>query len=384
MLTDDMPSSSTVKSEREEGSMDVPQERVTATHDEDGVDFLESGPDTGEEDFEATKKEDAMQDAFKARLRSYAYSLSSPSPEKNTKKTIDIPKRPSSSSLTQSPRTSPSKRPRTTSKPTTLSRSATRALNRSLDPHNPPSNLTDALRPSLHLLMIGLNPGLLTASTGHAYAHPSNHFWRLLHSSGLTSIRHPPSDTHALMDLYGIGNTNLCPRPTRDGSGLSKSEMEDGVGVLDEKVRRYKPEVVCIVGKGIWDTIARVKLRQQGKPQGKEKQNNNKNKNNKPFKYGWVEDETLWLARTMTIVPNDSDNPENDDNDDDGDGRKTEYRGARTFVATTTSGLAAGMKTWEKEEIWKVLGDWIVEDRKRRERLVEMKTEGAKRTVKRI
>jgi TDG/mug DNA glycosylase family protein len=183
------------------------------------------------------------------------------------------------------------------------------------------------------LLMIGLNPGLKTAETGHAYAHPSNLFWKLMHSSGLTDRRCLPSETHDMMDLYSIGNTNLCLRPTRDGAGLGKEEMEAGVPILEEKVRAYRPEVVCIVGKGIWETILKVKVKNGARKQAKNE-----------FNYGW-QYESLWLGREV---------------DDDG---KVLWAGARTFVATTTSGLAANTKPAEKAVIWKELGDWIVAKR---------------------
>jgi mismatch-specific thymine-DNA glycosylase len=220
-------------------------------------------------------------------------------------------------------------------------RSGSRKAARSKDPYSPVNNLVDSIRPGLMLLMIGLNPGLKTAETGHAYAHPSNHFWKLMHSSGLTDRRHLPSETRDLMDLYSIGNTNLCVRPTRDGAGLSKDELEAGVPVLEEKVRAYRPEVVCIVGKGIWETIVKVKVRNGAKKQAKD-----------VFNYGW-QDERLWLGREV---------------DEDGE---VIWAGARTFVATTTSGLAASTKPAEKAVIWKELGDWIVA--KRAEDMVKAK-----------
>ena len=135
------------------------------------------------------------------------------------------------------------------------------------------------------------------------------------------------------MDLYSIGNTNLCLRPTRDGAGLGKEEMENSVPILEEKVRAYRPEVVCIVGKGIWDTILKVKIKNGASKHAKSE-----------FKYGW-QDESLWLGREL------------------GKDRKVLWVGARTFVATTTSGLAANTSPAEKAAIWKELGDWIVAKR---------------------
>ncbi|KKY18818.1 putative uracil dna glycosylase superfamily protein [Phaeomoniella chlamydospora] len=334
-------------------------------------------------------------DDFRSRLRTYSYSpttataLGRRTRSSSSRDTKDLPESSQDMSVhshslnTQSPSPStshprPLKRRLPTQQTSSASRSQRRSHLRSLDSRNPPNLLTDSLRPNLQLVLIGLNPGLQTAATGHAYAHPSNLFWKLLHSSGLTAYRHPPSDTHALMDLYSIGNTNLCSRPTRDGSSLSKTEMEEGVSILVSKIRHFKPEVVGIVGKGIWDVIERVIRR--GGDLDLDFHTNTNNKNTSPppppppllpplpsspsssssssstkkkppsrteFHYG-LQNPVYWLGRTT----------------DPNTGEVT-YAGARTFVVTTTSGLAAGMKLNEKEAIWKELGDWILEGRRR-------------------
>lgn len=167
----------------------------------------------------------------------------------------------------------------------------------------------------------------MTGVTGFAYAHPSNLFWKLLHSSGITSIRHPPSDTYKLPELYSVGNTNIVERPTRDASMLSKAEMNAGVPVLEAKVASQRPEAVCLVGKSIWEAVWRVR---KGRAIRKEE-----------FRYGWQDEE---------------------ENMGKGDG----WKGAPVFVATTTSGLAAGMSMQEKEAVWAELGKWVVRRREER------------------
>lgn len=207
--------------------------------------------------------------AFKTRLRSYAYSAGdvalpptngvtveatlpiTPSPRK--RRAVSISASTSTASKRRAITASVSVSADSSTPMLTLSNSSKRSSGarkalRSTDPHSPVNNLVDSIQPHLMLLLVGLNPGLKTAETGHAYAHPSNLFWKLLHSSGLTARRHLPSETHDLKGLYGIGNTNICVRPTRDGAGLSKDEMEAGVPILDEKIRAFRPEVVCIVG----------------------------------------------------------------------------------------------------------------------------------------
>jgi thymine-DNA glycosylase len=175
----------------------------------------------------------------------------------------------------------------------------------------------------------------MTGQTGHAYAHPSNLYWKLLHSSGITTIRHPPSDTYRLPELYAVGNTNIVERPTRDASQLSQAEMDAGVPVLEAKISQNRPEAVCLVGKSIWEAIWRVK---KGRKIAKHE-----------FRYGW-QDESENMGR---MVAREGQN-------------KQSWPGARVFVATTTSGLAAGMTLAEKQAVWNELGGWV--KRRREER----------------
>jgi thymine-DNA glycosylase len=189
--------------------------------------------------------------------------------------------------------------------------------------------LPDVIIPGLICIFVGLNPGIETATRGHAYAHPSNLFWKLLHSSGCTTRRCQPQEDRDLPRLFLLGNTNIVERPTRNGAELSKAEMDASVKVLEEKIRKFKPEAVCMVGKSIWESVWRVRY---GKPIKKEE-----------FKYGW-QDEGENMGRDV----------------DD------EWKGAKVFAATSTSGLAASLSPTEKESIWKELGVWV--ERRRKER----------------
>lgn len=196
-----------------------------------------------------------------------------------------------------------------------------------------PNRLTDTLLPGLICVFIGVNPGLKTASSGHAYAHPSNLFWKLLYSSGCTPRLCKPCEDRDLPRLYALGNTNIVSRATKDASELSKAEMDEGVAVLEEKTARWRPEAVCVVGKGIWESIWRVR---HGRSIKKEE-----------FRYGWQDD----CERMGRVKAKEG---------------QAGWGGAWVFVATTTSGLAAGMRPDEKEEIWKILGEWVAEKRKER------------------
>ena len=45
--------------------------------------------------------------------------------------------------------------------------------------------LRDHLRPDLHVIFVGINPGLRSAAVGHHFAGHSNRFWKLLLDSGV-------------------------------------------------------------------------------------------------------------------------------------------------------------------------------------------------------
>jgi len=227
------------------------------------------------------------------------------------------PKRKSSASLSASP--SPRKKSRS---PAGYAPPSTYA-------HLP--ELRDVLVPNLICVFVGLNPGIQTAVQGHAYAHPSNRFWKLLHSSGCTTRLCRPDEDGDLPELFELGNTNIVSRPTRNGSELSKKEMDDSVEVLEEKIRTYRPEAVVIVGKSIWESLWRVR---HGKKIKKEE-----------FSYGWQDD-----TERMGVI-------------EDGD---EQWAGSRVFVATSTSGLAATLPYAEKERIWRELGVWVEQRRTER------------------
>lgn len=125
-----------------------------------------------------------------------------------------------------------------------------------------------------------------------------------------------------------MGNTNIVDRPSKDAAELSKDEMTEGTRELERKFALYRPEAVCIVGKGIWEAIWRFKYTRSMKKE--------------EFKYGW-QDEGHNMGRV-----------------------EGEWEGSRVFVTTSTSGLAASLKPAEKEAIWRPFGEWVQQRRKER------------------
>ena len=115
--------------------------------------------------------------------------------------------------------------------------------------------------------------------------------------------------------------------------------MDAGVAVLERKCREWRPEVVCLVGKGVWESVWRV--RHGGRKEV-------------GFRYGWRGE-----GENMGVI-------------------EGGWMGARVFVATTTSGLAAGMRPHEKLAVWKELGEWVVRRRGERggKRVGDVEVEG--------
>lgn len=157
----------------------------------------------------------------------------------------------------ESPVSDKRKRKRTTDRKATFSPT--------LFPH-----VTDHLYPTdkarrLDVLICGLNPGLRSSQRGLHFAHPSNHFYRTLHLGGLTPLVVKPEACAKLVDqeppFPSLGLTNICCRPTREGSQLSRADFVQGTPVLNAKIAKLaRPRLTVFTGKGIgteWEKCAR-------------------------------------------------------------------------------------------------------------------------------
>ncbi|KAL5345713.1 uracil DNA N-glycosylase Thp1 [Pseudogymnoascus australis] len=305
--------------------------------------------------------------SFKGRLNlsSFAFDASATQTLRRSPRSLTPKVEASNPALTTIPKLEPSNSPSPSSTPSrkrgtdTLSLPSSSSSSPSKRPRTPagyapPSKyahlneLVDILEPGLICVFIGLNPGVRTATEGHAYSHPSNRFWKLLYSSGLTSRLMKPAEDRSLPELYRLGNTNIVARPTRNGAELSKDEMDGSVQALEEKMRQCKPEAVCIVGKSIWESIWRVR---HGRAIKKEE-----------FRYGWQDDSEV-IGK-----------PEGVKEEEGTDGET--WKGAKVFVATSTSGLAATPTQAEKERIWRELGVWAEKRRGEKAEAVKIEVVG--------
>jgi len=114
--------------------------------------------------------------------------------------------------------------------------------------------LRDRIRPGVRVLFVGINPGVRSAITGHHFAGFSNRFWKLLWDARLVPEAIGYADDDRLPG-WGLGITNLVARPTPGVNDLRPSEYVAGWSALERKIRRFRPEIVALVGVTLYRAI---------------------------------------------------------------------------------------------------------------------------------
>ena len=115
------------------------------------------------------------------------------------------------------------------------------------------TTIPDVIGPDLRVLFCGINPGLWSAATGKHFARPGNRFWPALHAAGFTPKLLGPYEQEQLLDL-GLGLSNVAARATARADELTPDEIRVGGRVLAEKVAKYQPRWVAVLGIGAYRT----------------------------------------------------------------------------------------------------------------------------------
>lgn len=105
----------------------------------------------------------------------------------------------------------------------------------------------DLIRPGLKVLFSGINPSNYSAAVGQHFARPGNRFWPALHAGGFTPRRLSPFEGEELLAL-GCGITNVVDRATATAAELHPDEFVEGGKLLAEKVARFRPAVLALLG----------------------------------------------------------------------------------------------------------------------------------------
>ena len=114
--------------------------------------------------------------------------------------------------------------------------------------------LKDRIAPGLRVLFVGINPGVRSAVTGHHFAGFSNRFWKLLFESGLVPEAIGHQDDGRLPE-FGYGITNLIARPSPGINDLRPIEYVEGWKALERKIRKYRPQLVALIGVTLYRAI---------------------------------------------------------------------------------------------------------------------------------
>jgi G:T/U-mismatch repair DNA glycosylase len=120
----------------------------------------------------------------------------------------------------------------------------------------------DHLAYGMLILFVGINPGLTSATQQHHYAYHGNAFWPCMSSIGLGTLTY--EDDHRLPRDFNLGLTCLVARPSKTSSELRRAEYKAGAAILNAKIRRWRPLLVCFVGKGIFEHWAGHTCQQLG------------------------------------------------------------------------------------------------------------------------
>lgn len=123
--------------------------------------------------------------------------------------------------------------------------------------------LPDYLRPDLRILFVGINPGLKSAAVGHHFAGHSNRFWKLLYESDLINIRLTYRDDYRLPE-WGLGLTNIIGRKSAGIGALDPAEYRAGLHELEQKIIRYQPRTIALLGVTIFRILFPAKERSPG------------------------------------------------------------------------------------------------------------------------
>lgn len=111
--------------------------------------------------------------------------------------------------------------------------------------------LPDIIAPGLNVVFCGINPGLMSAATGHHFARPGNRFWPALHLSGFTPAQLSPADQERLLE-YQLGITNVVARPSAKADELTRDELVEGGQILQRKLLEYSPAWLAVLGVGAY------------------------------------------------------------------------------------------------------------------------------------
>jgi double-stranded uracil-DNA glycosylase len=123
----------------------------------------------------------------------------------------------------------------------------------------------DVVATEPEILFVGINPGATSGKVGHHFAGPANPFYKLLHVAGLTPTELRADEDQRLPE-WKLALVNLCARPTKVASELTRKELHAGRRALAVKVRAMRPKTVALVGVTLYPIVFAREDRKAPKP----------------------------------------------------------------------------------------------------------------------
>ena len=96
-------------------------------------------------------------------------------------------------------------------------------------------------------MLVGLNPSIPSAQTGHYFANPRNRFWPAFNGAAMTPEPLSAETDYRVLE-YSIGMTDIVKRPTPGVADLKTADFRDGAADLNERLLPYAPRIVCFHG----------------------------------------------------------------------------------------------------------------------------------------
>jgi TDG/mug DNA glycosylase family protein len=125
-----------------------------------------------------------------------------------------------------------------------------------------PDVSNDAL--PMHTLFVGHNPSISTWKTGHYFANPTNHFWKLVTKSGLIDSINDEDKTNNIqinddfMVTRGFGFIDFIESPGNDANAIIKAAIDANRAEFPKRIENYANSInsqlkrLCFVGKKQW------------------------------------------------------------------------------------------------------------------------------------
>jgi len=114
----------------------------------------------------------------------------------------------------------------------------------------------DVLAPGLRLVLVGINPGRVSAAAAAHFANPRNDFWRLVADADFTPRLLVPEEQWEMLGL-GYGLTNAAYRTTKGSGDLRRGDFAGSTERFERLAEQLAPQMIAFVGKAAYEGVFR-------------------------------------------------------------------------------------------------------------------------------